>query len=108
MIVRIFEVTIEPSLRIEFERDFATISVEAVERAEGALSCVIGRPTKWNPDDYAMISTWRDEQALVAFAGADWNRAVIPPGMERYARKYRVDHYRVSDTLTSGCSKTIR
>jgi heme oxygenase (mycobilin-producing) len=97
MIIRIFEVTIDPSLRTEFERDFATISVEVVEQAEGALSCVIGGPTKWNPDDYAMISTWRDEQALVAFAGADWSRAVIPPAMERYPRKYRVGHYQIPD-----------
>jgi heme oxygenase (mycobilin-producing) len=96
VIVRIFEVTIEASLREEFERDFATISVDAVNRAEGALSCTIGRPTKWNPDDYAMISTWRDEEDLVAFAGADWNRAVIPPGMERYAKKYQVVHYEIS------------
>jgi heme oxygenase (mycobilin-producing) len=97
MIVRIFEVTIEPALRDEFERDFATISVDAVQHAEGALSCTIGTPSKWKPDDYAMISTWRDEEALVAFAGTDWNRAVIPSGMERYAKKYQVAHYEIPE-----------
>jgi hypothetical protein len=40
-----------------------------------------------------MISRWRDEDALVAFAGPEWNAAVIPAGMEQFAKKYSVEHY---------------
>jgi len=96
MIIRIFRITIDPVLREEFERDFATISVGAVESRAGFIACEIGRPTKWNPDEYAMISRWEDEDSLEAFVGSDWNQAVIPPGMERYVREYGVVHFQAT------------
>jgi heme-degrading monooxygenase HmoA len=93
MIIRIFRITIHPELREEFERDFSTISVSAVEDQRGFISYEIGRPTRWNPDEYAMISRWKDETSLEAFVGRNWNVAVIPPGMERYAHEYSVVHF---------------
>jgi heme-degrading monooxygenase HmoA len=93
MIIRIFKVTIHPQFRAEFERDFRSISVETVKSHQGLISCHIGGPTKWNPDDYAMITVWADESSLQAFAGANWNTAVIPESMQRYPRAFSVEHY---------------
>lgn len=93
MITRVFRVRIDPTRRDAFEQDFQTTSVRAVEGKDGFISASIGKPTKWTPDDYVMISTWRDEKALRAFAGEDWNRAVIPGGMEHYVIDCWVDHF---------------
>lgn len=41
-----------------------------------------------------MISRWRDQEALVAFAGPQWNRPVIPAGMEPYGTACSVEHLR--------------
>ncbi len=91
---RLFRVRIDPALRAEFEERFAAVSVRTVEEAAGFISCSIHRPTAWSPDEYLMISCWRDEAALIAFAGQEWNRPVIPPGMERFVRECSVHHYR--------------
>jgi hypothetical protein len=45
-----------------------------------------------------MITRWRDEDALVAFAGPEWNTPVIPAGMEAFGKKLSVEHYRIDDS----------
>jgi len=98
MILRIFRVEIDPSTRSAFEAGFRSLSVDAVARAPGNLSCEIGMPTRWAPNTYSMITRWRDEDALVAFAGPEWNTPVIPAGMEAFGRKLSVEHYRIDDS----------
>ncbi|HEX8373426.1 MAG TPA: antibiotic biosynthesis monooxygenase [Chthoniobacterales bacterium] len=93
MIIRIFKTTIHPEMRQDFERDFATVSVNAVKAHKGLVSCHIGCPTQWNPDEYAMITVWENESDLAAFAGDDWHKAVIPSAMRKYPRSFSVDHF---------------
>jgi heme oxygenase (mycobilin-producing) len=97
MILRIFRVEIDPSTRSAFEAGFRSLSADAVTRAPGNLSCEIGMPTRWAPNTYSMITRWRDEEALVAFAGPEWNTPVIPAGMEAFGKKLSVEHYRIDD-----------
>jgi quinol monooxygenase YgiN len=93
MIIRIFRIEIDPAQRSAFEAGFQSLSVDAVQRSPGILSCEIGMPTRWAPNTYVMISRWRDEAALIAFAGSEWNAAVIPAGMEQFGHRYSVEHY---------------
>jgi heme-degrading monooxygenase HmoA len=97
-IVRLFRVRIHPALRTEFEAKFAVVSVNAVRDAQGALGVEIFKPTRWDRDEYLMISHWQDEDALRRFAGEDWNRAFIPPGMEQFVAECDVHHYTAWET----------
>lgn len=98
MIIRIFQVTIHPEYRDDFERDFNTVSVDTVKNHKGLISCHIAGPTKWNPDDYVMVTHWEDEESLVAFAGENWNQAIIPPRMRKYPKTFHVAHYRSNNS----------
>jgi len=71
-------VRIDPNLRDEFERKFADVSVKAVESSRGFITVAIGKPTKWAPHEYVMISQWENEAAIKNFAGEEWNQAYIP------------------------------
>ncbi|MBL4867535.1 MAG: antibiotic biosynthesis monooxygenase [Pseudomonadales bacterium] len=93
MITRIFRVKIYPELREEFEPKFSSVSVQAVLTQSGFVSVNIGKPTKWDPDEYVMISQWENEASLVKFVGESWNEAYIPEGMERYVKECWVHHY---------------
>ena len=93
MKIRVFQVTINLEYRDDFERDFKTISVETVQKNKGLISCQIGGPSKWNPDDYVMVTCWEDETALGEFAGENWNQAVIPEEMQQYPKTFSVAHY---------------
>jgi heme-degrading monooxygenase HmoA len=92
-ITRIFRVRIAPELGQEFEENFSSVSMDVVNKAEGLLAVSIHKPTKWAPNEYAMISHWENEAALESFAGERWNRAVIPPKMEKYVLGWEVHHY---------------
>ena len=98
VILRIFRVEIDPVTRSAFEAGFRTLSVHAVKQTPGNLSCEIGMPTRWAPNTYAMISRWRDEDALIAFAGLAWNTPVIPSGMEAFGKSCSVEHYWIDNT----------
>jgi len=93
MIIRIFKATIPPELHDEFEIKFKEISVPVVNNYKGLISLEIGRPTKWNPEEFVMISQWENEMNLIEFAGENWNQAHIPNGMEKYIRECSVDHF---------------
>lgn len=93
-ITRIFRVKIVADLREEFEEKFSSISVHTVNTAPGFLSVSILKPTIWAPDEYAMISLWKDEAALESFAGKEWRHPVIPKPMEKYVVACWVHHYR--------------
>jgi heme oxygenase (mycobilin-producing) len=93
VILRIFRVEIDPATRSAFEAGFRSVSVDAVKQTPGNLSCEIGMPTRWAPNTYAMISRWRDEDSLIAFAGPEWNTSLIPSGMEAFGKTCSVEHY---------------
>jgi hypothetical protein len=54
-------------------------------------------PTRWSPNTYVMISRWREDDALAAFAGPEWNVAMISAGMERFGKIYSLEHYVIND-----------
>ena len=93
MITRIFRVRVPTPLHSEFELKFASISVDAVKSQPGLISVSIGRPTQWTPEEYAMMTTWQNEQSLCEFAGDNWNQAVIPLGMEKFVSECWIHHY---------------
>ncbi|WP_222982941.1 antibiotic biosynthesis monooxygenase family protein [Flagellimonas meishanensis] len=93
MIIRIFTATIPTDLHDEFEAKFKEISVPLVKKYQGLVSLEIGRPSKWNPNDFVMISKWESVKDLIVFAGEDWNQAHIPKGMEKYITACSVSHF---------------
>ena len=93
-------------MREDFERDFASISVEAVASKPGFVSCHIGSPTKWNPNEYAMITVWENEASLAAFAGEEWQKAVIPPGMEKSPTSFSVQHFHIKEIVNKAVQRT--
>lgn len=93
MITRIFRVQVPRDLHAEFEEKFLSVSVPYVQSQKGLVSVVVGRPTQWSPDEYVMVSVWESEGDLAAFAGPNWNQAVIPAGMEKYVVECWVHHY---------------
>ena len=96
-ITRVFRVQVHAGLRPEFEPQFNTLSKGIVERAPGCIRQAVLKPTKWNPNEYAMISEWESEDDLIAFAGKNWNRSVIPSGMEKFAESHSVSHFQSWD-----------
>lgn len=97
MIIRIFKAFIPLALHREFEIKFKEISVPMVKKFKGLISLEIARPTRWNPEEFVMISRWGSEHDLIEFAGENWNQANIPKGMEKYIERCSVSHHNYID-----------
>jgi heme-degrading monooxygenase HmoA len=92
-ITRIFRVRIDNAFRQEFEDKFSSIALYRIREAAGFISASIHKPTKWAPDEYAMISQCENEASLKTFFGEDWSRAVITRGAEKFIVACWVHHY---------------
>ena len=97
MIIRIFKATVAPELHQEFEMQFKAVSVPAVNSYDGLISVEIGKPTRWNPHEFVMISKWTEESKLVNFVGENLNEAYIPKNLEKYILDYSVTHFRKNE-----------
>jgi len=91
MILRIFTIEIIPEFREEFEAKYKVVSLNLVKSNDGFISAEIGRNI--NDNTYVMVSKWENLAAIKKFAGASWNKAVIPAEMEKYAITYDIKHY---------------
>ena len=93
MITRVFRAAVPIKLHAAFEEQFRAISVPLVASQPGLHRVTIGRPTRWNPEEFVMVSVWEDEESIAEFAGVAWNEPRIPSGMEDFITSCSVDHY---------------
>ena len=87
MITRIYRVEINPELREEFETKFRQVADEFVDGREGLVSVSICKPTEWSPNEYVMVTIWKDVASVKQFAGETWGLPVIPDDMKRFTRQ---------------------
>jgi len=78
MIIRVFRAKVVPGAEAEFTRKLREVSARLLDAQEGVLGYFAGSPTETTPDEFVMISLWRDVEAVRAFAGDDWGQAVMP------------------------------
>jgi len=92
-IVRVFHATAKPGQERAFQEFFTGDAVSIVRRHAGLVSVQVGLPTEQSPQDFLMVTTWRDLEALKGFAGESWEEAYIDPREAPLLADVRVFHY---------------
>jgi heme-degrading monooxygenase HmoA len=77
----------------EFERFLRETAMPFVSGHDGLIGQHIGRPMRSDPEEFVYVTVWRDLDALRAFAGDDWSKAVIDPSEEHMLRETFLSHY---------------
>ncbi len=93
MIIRVFHARLKPGQRAAYARLCRTVSIPLMRAQEGCLAVSIGEPVAARPDDFVVVSVWRDLERLAAFAGERWREATILPGEADLMEEARVEHY---------------
>jgi heme-degrading monooxygenase HmoA len=93
-IVRVFRATVKPGKEAAFAKFFLEQAVPLLRRQEGCTAIQVGLPTADHPQDFLMVTTWRDLDALRGFAGDEWDQAVIEPEEQPLLSSTSVSHYR--------------
>jgi transposase/quinol monooxygenase YgiN len=93
MMIRVFRARLRPGARSAFERLCRTVSLPLMRAQAGCLAVSVGEPMAGQPDEFVVVSVWRDLAHLVAFAGEQWREATIMPGEADLLEVARVEHY---------------
>jgi transposase/quinol monooxygenase YgiN len=96
MIIRVFRGRLKPDARLAYERLCRTTSVPLMRAQPGCLAVSIAEPTPTRPEEFVVVSIWRDLERLQAFAGERWREATILPGEADLLETARVEHYDAS------------
>ena len=93
MVVRIFRARVHTGREGEFE-DFVLETGVPMVKAQDGCTHVTAGSSRWSEQpEFVVITHWKSLDALQAFAGADWDKAVIEPEEEHMLARVFCDHY---------------
>ena len=93
MIVRIFRAKIRKGQVSEFKRMVQEQSIPWLEKSEGMVGYFPGEPFGDNEQEFVMVTLWRDQESLQAFAGLDWDNPVVTEEEAPLVEAMFADHY---------------
>ena len=97
MIIRFFRATTHEGKSDEFRSLFLETILPLIRSQEGIVSATVGLPHDGSPNEFSMIMVWRDLDAVRAFAGEEWDRAVVLPEEAHLLRETHVHHYELAE-----------
>jgi quinol monooxygenase YgiN len=98
VIVRVFRVRVHSGKEDEFERFVIETGIPTVKAQKGCSHVTAGQ-SRWNEQpEFVVVTHWPSVEALQAFAGPDWQKAVIEREEEHMLAQVFCDHYEAIDT----------
>jgi heme-degrading monooxygenase HmoA len=93
VIVRVFRPTIHPGKEAEFEAFLRDVAIPLVSQQSGLVAQHVGRPRDGSSTEFVYVTVWQDVESIRAFAGEDWEQAVITPDEEHLLKETWIGHY---------------
>jgi heme-degrading monooxygenase HmoA len=93
MLIRVFHARVQPGMGSEYERFIREKTLPLLRQLPGLVALHIGTPQAETPDEYVMVSVWKDVASLQAFTGPNWREAVVLPGEAHVFKEMTVHHY---------------
>ncbi len=93
MIVRVFRARVYPDKHDEYEQLLHERAIPLMQAEEGMLGVQIGLPMEPTPNEYVIITLWRDLDALTHFTGEKWHEPVILDDAANLIEEASVSHY---------------
>jgi len=93
MIMRVLRAKVKPGRLKDYQRLCEEKSFPHLRATPGLVALHAGAPLEAQPDEFVVVSVWRDLDALVGFAGEQWREVVILPGEAELVDEMIVEHY---------------
>lgn len=93
MIIRVFRARLKPGARPAYERLCREHYIPLLRAQPGFMTARIGEERRDAPQDYMLVSIWKDLASLQAFAGEHWREVFIMPGEADLLETVSVEHY---------------
>jgi quinol monooxygenase YgiN len=95
-VLRIFRARVKPGRQADWEHLVREAAIPGLSAADGLLAYYPGAPLG-DPEEFSMVSVWRDLGAVRTYAGKDWATPVLYPGEEDILAEVNVHHYQLFD-----------
>lgn len=106
MITRIFRGRVRPGKHAEFERYIRAEGLPQFEANPGVVGVHFGTPTEQDPDEFVVVTVWRDLDALKAYAGERWGDPKLSLREAHLLEEASVHHYRNGNGEVLGAGDT--
>ncbi|HEY7781483.1 MAG TPA: transposase [Ktedonobacterales bacterium] len=93
MIIRVFAARLKPGMRHEYDRLCRDVAIPLMRGQPGFLDARIVRVREDRPNEFALVSLWRDIESIRGFVGDQWQQAVILPGEADLLEEVSVQHF---------------
>lgn len=93
MILRVFRAVIRKDRIGDFKKMVQEQSIPWLKDSDGLLGYFAGEPFANNDREFAMVTLWRDLDALKSFCGEDWDRPVVTDDESPLVEAMFVEHY---------------
>jgi quinol monooxygenase YgiN len=93
VIVRVFRVRVHPGKEDDFERFVTETGIPTVKAQAGCSHVTVGQSRWSEKPEFVVVTHWESVEALRAFAGPDWQQAVIVPEEQHMLARVFCDHY---------------
>ena len=93
MILRIFRARLKPGMRDAFIQLCQESSIPLMRASPGLVTLHVGKPLPKRPDEFVLVSVWRDLASLKTFVGERWEEILIVPGEAELIESASVSHY---------------
>lgn len=93
MIIRLFRARLKPGARAAYTRLCYETTIPMMQGQAGCQTAYVAPLLDESPDDFIVVSLWRDLASLRAFVGEAWMEAIIMPGEAELLETARVEHY---------------
>jgi len=93
MIIRIFRARVRPGQEADFRRRLADETARLRRTQPGLLALHAGRLVDSTENEIAIVSIWRDQETLRAFADQQRQDPVIVMDRDRFLEDIRVEQY---------------
>jgi transposase len=93
VIIRVFAARLKPGMCAEYDRLCREVGIALMREQPGFIAARIGAVKEERPDDFVLVSLWRDIASIQAFVGEHWQEALILPGEAALLHEVAVHHY---------------
>jgi transposase len=93
MILRVFRARLKPGAREAFEQLCYDVSIPLMRAQPGLITLHVGRSLPEHPDEFVLVSIWKDIESIKGFVGDTWDHPLILPGEAMLVQETTVQHY---------------
>jgi transposase/heme-degrading monooxygenase HmoA len=93
VIVRVFSATLKPGVRAAYERLARQHGMTVMRRVPGFVLVHVAEWRPERPDEFTVVSVWRDLAALCGYTGDEWQQVAILPGEAAMIERMRLRHF---------------